>query len=404
MGDSPDAGALLHLLPFIDGNPAPSVRRLEMSDERTETVDVVVVGGGQAGLAIGAELARLGRDFVILDAHDRVGDAWRLRWDSLRLFTPARFDGLPGMPFPGDPLDFPSKDDVASYLEAYAARYALPVRSGVRVDGLRREGGRFVVSAGGLSWVSDDVVVATGGCQAPKVPRFAGRLADGIVQVHSSDYRNPAQLPPGPVLVVGLGNSGAEIARDLAPSHAIRVAGKPSAEIPVGLNRVTARLIFPLLRFAGLHVLTLANPIGRRVAAEVRAAPLIRTKVADLVEAGVRLVPRVTEVRDGLPVLADGTVAAVSSVVWCTGYRNDFGWIDLPAFDDDGEPRHRRGVVESVPGLYFLGLEWLSAMGSATLTGVGRDARHLAERMRRRPASPPTVRSPHLLRTVREDG
>lgn len=375
-----------------------------MSDERTETVDVVVVGGGQAGLAIGAELARLGRDFVILDAHRRVGDAWRLRWDSLRLFTPARFDGLPGMPFPGDPLGFPSKDDVASYLEAYAARYALPVRSGVRVDGLRREGDRFVVSAGGLSWVSEDVVVATGGCQAPRVPHFAGRLADGIVQLHSRDYRNPAQLPPGPVLVVGLGNSGAEIARDLAPSHEIRVAGKPSAEIPVGVTRATARFAFPLFRFAGLHVLTLANPIGRRAAAEVRAAPLIRTRVADLVEAGVRLVPRVTEVRDGLPVLADGNAAAVSSVIWCTGYRNDFGWIDLPAFDDDGDPRHRRGVVESVPGLYFLGLEWLFAMGSATLTGVGRDARHLAERMRRRPAAPPTARNPNLLRTVPEDG
>lgn len=375
-----------------------------MSDEGTWTVDTVVVGGGQAGLAIGAELARQDRDFVILDAERRVGDAWRLRWDSLRLFTAARFDGLPGMPFPGDPFAFPSKDDVASYLEDYAARFALPIRSGVRVDGLRREGDRFVVTAGRLGWESRNVVVATGGCQAPRVPAFADRLAVDIVQLHSSDYRNPAQLPPGPVLVVGLGNSGAEIARDLAPTRPTWVAGRPSAEIPVRLTRATARFVFPLLRFGGLHVLTLANPIGRAAAADVRAAPLIRTRVVDLVAADVRVVPRVTEVQDGLPVLADGTVAAVSSVIWCTGYRNDFGWIDLPAFDDDGEPRHHRGVVESVPGLYFLGLEWLFAMGSATLTGVGRDARHLAERMRRRPAAPPTTRDLRLLRTAPEDG
>ncbi len=220
-----------------------------------------------------------------------------------------------------------------------------------------------------------------------------------IVQLHSSDYRSTAQLPPGPVLVVGVGNSGAEIARDVAPTHATRIAGRPSAEIPGHPSRATARFVFPLARFAFLHVLTLANPIGRAVSAKIGATPLMRTKVADLVAAGVRVVPRVTGVRDGRPAFADETTCDVSSVIWCTGYRNDFGWIDLPAFDDDGEPRHRRGVVESVPGLYFLGLEFLYALGSATIPGIGRDARYLARHMR--PPSAAAVARPSAAQSAR---
>jgi putative flavoprotein involved in K+ transport len=358
----------------------------------TELVDTVVIGGGQAGLAIGHELAQQGRDFVILDAGSRLGDAWRLRWDSLQLFTPARFDGLPGMPFPADPLSFPTKDEMASYLEAYAMKFALPIRPGVHVDRVRGEDGRFVASAGSLRWESKNVVVATGGCQSPKVPAFATRLAPGITQIHSSEYRNPAQLPEGPVLVVGVGNSGAEIAGEISSTRPTWVAGTPTSELPVRPNRTTARLVYPVVRFAGLHVLTLGNPIGRAAAAKMHgAAPLIRTKVADLVAAGVRVVPRVSGVQDGRPVVADGTGCDVSSVIWCTGYRNDFSWIDLPAFDDDGEPRQSRGVVESVPGLYFLGLEFLYALVSATIPGVGRDARNLAKRIRSPEVGRPTA-------------
>ena len=347
----------------------------------TEFVDTVVIGGGQAGLAMGNELARDGRDFVILDAAPRVGDAWRSRWDSLLLNTPARFDGLPGMPFPGDQFAYPTKDEVASYLEEYATTRRLPVRSGVRVDSLRREGERFVASAGPRRWESQNVVVATGGCQAPKVPDFAGQLGADVVQLHSNDYRSPAPLPAGPVLVVGVGNSGAEIARELAPTHETMISGTPSAEPPVRPTRRNARFVFPVFRFVGLHVLTMRNPVGRKAAAKFHAAPLIRTKVADLVGSGVRVVPRVTGVQDGRPAFADGTTCEVSSVIWCTGFRNDFGWIDLPAFDAEGEPLHDRGVAASVPGLYFVGLEFLYALASATLPGVGRDARHIARRM-----------------------
>jgi putative flavoprotein involved in K+ transport len=368
-----------------------------MLDRDTESVDTVIIGGGQAGLAMGTELARQKRDFVILDAQPRVGDAWRARWDSLRLFTPARFDGLPGMPFPGDGLSFPTKDEVASYLEAYAAAFELPVRAGTRVDRVHREGDRFVISAGSRRWDALNVIVATGGCQAPRVPEFAAELAEQVVQLHSSDYHNPGQLPPGPVLVVGAGNSGAEIARDVAETHSTSIAGTPSGELPLPLTRATARFVLPVIRFAGTHVLTLGNPVGRAAFAKLRTIPLIRTKIADLVAGGVRVVPRVTGVRDGCPVLADGTRCDVSSVIWCTGFRNDFAWIDLPAFDDEGEPIHRRGVVDAVPGLYFLGLEFLYAQTSATIPGVGRDAHYVAKRMRP-PATVPSAGSSRSMR------
>ena len=347
----------------------------------TEFVDTVVVGGGQAGLVMGYELARQGRDFVILDAGRRVGDAWRERWDSLELFTAARFDRLPGMRFPGDRLRFPTKDEVADFLEEYARVFHLPVRSGVRVDRVSREHDRFVTTAGGLRWESANVVVATGGCQSPSVPAVAGQLDERVVQLHSSQYRNPAQLPEGPVLVVGMGNSGAEIARDVAATRATTIAGTPGPQAPVRPTRTTARFVFPLLRFAGLHVVTLRTPLGRAVSAKLSTAPLVRTRISDLVELGVHVVPRISGTSEGRPVCADGTVCTASTVIWCTGYRNEFDWIDLPAFDGHGEPMHRRGVVEAVPGLYFLGLEFLYALASATIPGVGRDARHLAKRM-----------------------
>lgn len=353
-----------------------------------EYVDTVVVGGGQAGLVMGYELARQGRDFVILDAARRVGDAWRERWDSLEVFTAARFDGLPGMPFPGDPLRFPTKDEVADFLEDYARAFDLPVRSGVRVDRVGRAGDRFAITAGLLRWESANVVVATGGCQSPKLPEFADQLDARIVQLHSSEYRNPSQLPEGPALIVGMGNSGAEIARDVAATHPTMIAGTPGAQAPVRPTRTTARLVFPVLRFAALHVVTLRTPVGRAVSAKLSTAPLVRTRISDLVELGVQVLPRIAGTSGGRPVCADGTVCTASSVIWCTGYRDEFDWIDLPAFDERGEPIHRRGVVESVPGLYFLGLEFLYALASATIPGVGRDARHLAKRMPRPVAVP----------------
>lgn len=358
-------------------------------------LDTIVVGGGQAGLAIGFLLARRQhRDILILDAHARVGDAWRRRWDSLRLFTPAKYDGLPGLPFPGDPLAFPTKDEMADYLETYAERFELPMLLGVRVERVRRGESGFVVEAGARAWTARNVVIASGGHQLPHVPAFAADLDPSILQLHSDDYRNPSELRPGPVLVVGLGNSGAEIAMDVHGEHPTTVAGTPGGQLPFRHGRALARFGLPIIRFAGLHVLSYGSPIGRRVLPGFahRAAPLIRTRLADLDAAGVARVGRVTGIDGGLPVV-DGRPLEVADVIWCTGYRDDLGWLDLPAIDEEGRLRQQRGVVGDVPGLYAVGLDLLYALVSATLPGLGRDAAYLARRMGRDAVEPAAARA-----------
>lgn len=350
------------------------------SSNVTGMLDTMIIGGGQAGLALGHHLKEQQRNFLILDADPRTGDAWRQRWDSLRLFTPAKFDGLPGEPFPAHPLSFPTKDEVAGYLENYAARKGLPILHGTRVERLWRDADHFVAASNGRRWEARNAVVATGVSQAPKVPGFAANLAPSILQLHSADYRNPGQLQDGPVLVVGLGNSGAEIALEVCRTHPTTAAGKPGGELPVKHGRAAARYVLPLMRFLGLHVLTLGTPIGRKAAPvfKAHATPLIRTKTKDLAAAGVRLVPRVAGVEDGMPVLADGTRQEAANVIWCTGFRDDFSWIDPDLLDGGGLPRQYRGVALDTPGLFFLGQEFQYAAVSATLPGVGRDARYLA--------------------------
>jgi len=350
---------------------------------KQETFDVVVVGGGQAGLSVGHHLARHGVSFVILDAGERIGDVWRRRWDSLRLFTCARFDGLDGMAFPAPPDSFPTKDAMADYLEAYAARFDLPVRTGTRVTSLTREGGRYVAAAGERRFLADNVVVAAASYQAPKVPGFARDLDPGITQIHSCDYRNPGQIRDGGVLIVGAGNSGAEIAMELAPRHKVWLAGRDTGHVPFRIESALGRKVLVRLVLRGLfhRVLTVATPIGRKVRPVVlsQGGPLIRTKPRDLKAAGVVRVPRVTGVRDGLPQLVDGRVLEVTNVVWCTGFDRALAWIKLPLEMENGEPRHERGVVSGQPGLYFVGMHFLYALSSTMIHGVGRDARRIAE-------------------------
>jgi putative flavoprotein involved in K+ transport len=359
------------------------------SNANAEQVETIVIGAGQAGLAVGYHLTRRGRDFLIVDGADRVGDSWRSRWDSLRLFTPARYDGLPGYRFPARGWSFPTKDEMAGYLESYAARFDLPVRTGVTVDRLSKNGTGFVVSAGDRRIEAERVVVASGGNRLPRLPSFAGELDRGIVQLHAGEYRSPAQLREGGVLVVGAGNSGAEIAKELAPTRATWLAGKSVGEIPVPHGSRRARVGLPVIRFLGHHVLTVRTPIGRRVGPVVAhgATPLIRVKEKHLAELGVERVPKVVGVKDGRPMLEGGRVLDAANVVWCTGFRQDFSWIDLPIFDDEGRPVHERGVVASQPGLYFVGLVFQYSVTSDVLPGVGRDAKRIAGHIARQPAA-----------------
>ena len=352
-----------------------------------ERIETVVVGGGQAGLSVGYHLARRGLSFVILDANERIGDSWRMRWDSLRLFTPARFNGLDGMPFPGSPHSFSTKDEVADYLETFAAHFLLPVRTGVRVRRLSRNGSRFLVDAGAQLFEADNVVVAMGSYQLSRLPVFAASLDPDIVQLHSAAYRNVAQLREGRVLVVGVGNSGAEIALDVAMARPTWLAGTESGRVPFRHGGALARHIFlPLMfRVIGHRVLTVRTPIGRKMRPKLlsHAAPLVRVTPADMAAAGIQRVSRVVGTRDGLPVLEAGRVLPVENVIWCTGFRPDFSWIDLPVFGgqdtEPKEPIHVRGIVADEPGLYFVGLAFLYAMSSGFLPGVGRDAEHIVK-------------------------
>jgi putative flavoprotein involved in K+ transport len=369
-------------------------------DHGAERYETVIIGGGQAGLATGYHLARLGRSFVILEADRRIGDVWRRRWDSLHLFTPARHDGLPGWKFPAKGWSFPSRDDMADYLEAYAARFGLPVRTGMPVDGVIRNGdGSYVVSAAGRRFEADNVVVATGAYQIPTVPAFASQLDPGIVQLHSSDYRGPSQLRDGGgVLVVGAGNSGAEIALEAAGAHRVWLSGREVGAIPFRIGGLPARLLLErlVLRVLFHRVLTVKTPMGRKMRARMgsRGTPLIRVRPEEITAAGVERVPRVAGVKDGLPVLEDGRVLEVANVVWSTGFRHDFSWIDLPGLGD-GEPSHRRGVVDGQPGLYLVGLHFLYAMSSAMIQGAGRDAEHVARHIAARvPSERPAAREP----------
>lgn len=363
----------------------------------TERFDTIVIGGGQAGLSAGYHLARRGIDFVILDASERVGDAWRGRWDSLRLFTPARFDGLPGMPFPASPHYFPTKDEMGDFLERYAGELGLPVRSGVRVDRLAREGDRYVATAGDRRFEADSVVVAMSNYQEPWTPDFAAELDPDVVQVHSADYRNPGQLRPGRVLIVGAGNSAAEIAKELAPRHEVLMSGRDVGQIPFRIDGLPGRLLLVrlTLRVVFLRLLAVNTPVGRAVRPKVtgRGGPLIRVKNRDLAAAGVERAPRVAGVRDGMPALDDGRVTEVENVVWCTGFRPGFErWIDLPVHGEH-EPRHEGGVVPGHPGLYFLGLHFLRSMASVMIHGVGHDAEHVARAIERRRARRPEMAS-----------
>lgn len=368
------------------------------SQHAIERINTVVIGAGQAGLSTGYHLKRLGVPFVILDACQRVGDAWRERWDSLRLFTPARYAGLDGMPFPAPPHSFPTKDEMGAFLERYADHFHLPIELSVRVNRVSRQSHRLLVVAGDRRFEPDNVVVAMATFQRPRVPAFGTALDPAVVQMHSSDYRNPDQLREGPVLVVGAGNSGAEIALDVARTHPTWLAGRDTGHVPFHVDSRLARYLFPVVLRGLFHrVLTVKTPVGRRVRPKVLhvGGPLVRTKPRDLDAAGIERVPRVVGARAGQPLLADGRVLDAANVIWCTGFHPGFSWLDLPVFDADGNPQHEAGVARAEPGLYFVGLHFLYAYSSTMIHGVGRDAeriaRHIAVRAQTRGRSARTT-------------
>jgi putative flavoprotein involved in K+ transport len=351
------------------------------------TVDTIVIGAGQAGLATGHELARRGHRFEIVDGLTRVGDSWRERWEGLRLFTPARYDGLPGMAFPAPPSHYPSKDEVADFLERYAQQMALPVRTGVTVERLVEGGhGRFRLDTDQGDVEAERVIVAAGAWREPRMPAFAKGLSADVQQLHSSEFHDPSQVRHGPIVVVGASNSGAEIAHLLAPRHEVWLAGRDVGQAPFDKSGPVAPLMDRVLWFFVNHVMTVDNPIGRRVRAswQDRATPLEGVRKRDLADAGVKRVhERVVGVVGGMPQLAGGQVLTVGTVIWATGFQHAYPWIDLsePVIGDDDWPLHERGVSTRVRGLYFMGLPFQSSLASPLIGGVGRDARFIAEQV-----------------------
>ncbi|WP_198011515.1 flavin-containing monooxygenase [Arthrobacter sp. FB24] len=346
-------------------------------DQGMQQFDVVVLGAGQAGLAAGYHLSKAGMRFVILEQTPRIGDVWRARWDSLRLFTPAQHDALPGIAFPAARNTFPSTDEFADYLECYAQKFSLPVRTGVQVASVGTTGSGFAVTTSGGVLHSRNVIAAVGANALPRIPAAAAGLDAGILQLHSSQYRRPSGIPDGDVLVVGAGTSGAEIALELAATHRTFIAGRPTPHVPDPVLRWADPLYW---RFIHL-VLTTANPLGRKVSANFhrRGAPLIRISVKDLDRAGVVRLPRFSAAVGGQPAFDDGTSRNVRTVIWATGYKPALDWIEGLPVTDWGWPKTRRGVVPELPGLYFVGMPFQYSLTSGLIGGVGRDAAYVVD-------------------------
>jgi putative flavoprotein involved in K+ transport len=368
-----------------------------MSDTTTTPMkapfDVIVVGAGQAGLAIGHHLARRGLNFVLLEAGAEVGQSWRNRWDSLRLFSPAQYDSLPGMAFPAPADSHPSKDDVADYLAAYASQFNLPVRLNSPVLRMHRaQDGTFVVTTHTGALSARQVVVATGPFQTPRVPAVSSQLDPHVEQLHSADYRNPGQLRGDRVLVVGAANSGLQIAAELAPTCAVSLAvGSKPLALP---QRVAGRdLFFWLAKSRFLNV-----PATSRLARRLRARGdlVIGTRNADLRRAGVGFRPRLSGFTGDVAHFADGTTMAVDAVVWATGFASDYSWLDVPGVFVEGQVRQQEGATQ-VPGLFFIGLPWQASRGSALLGFVGADAAALSARI---VGGVSTSRKPPVLRAA----
>jgi putative flavoprotein involved in K+ transport len=355
--------------------------------------EVVVVGGGQSGLAIGNLLGRHGLDFTILEAADEPAAAWRGRWDSLRLFTPARYDALPGLAFPGDPDRYPTRDEVAAYLTDYAHRLELPVELGSRVTSITKAEGGYLVELDRRAFLADQVVVATGPFQVPRVPAVAERLGPEVVQFHSRLYRAPAAIPTGTLLVVGGGNTGFQIAQELAATHEVHLSiGSRQTPLP---QRILGRDLFWYLEKTGLIYKTTESRIGRR--ASGRETLIGSSPRALRRRYGVELHGRTVDAAGSTVTFDDGGSLDVRTVIWATGFELDHSWIDVPIFDENGRVVHRRGVTES-PGLYFLGLTWQHSRGSALLGWVKDDAEYIAQQITaNRSVAPAESRTPESL-------
>jgi putative flavoprotein involved in K+ transport len=357
--------------------------------------EAIVIGGGQSGLAAGYYLGRAGSSFLIVDANQRSGDSWRGRWDSLRLFSPAQYDSLPGLPLALPKGTFPGKNALADYLEGYARHFNLPILRGTQVTRVARQARDFIVECGNRTFCCANVIVATGAYSSPLIPDSSALFNPSIQQVHSSGYRRPEDVIGDRVLVVGFGTSGVEIAIELAAAgRRVLLSGRPTAQ---ALSKIVPAIFAgrnPILRLIGraywnfMHrVVTIDTALGRKAKSQIslRGQPLIGLNREDALAAGVEHVARLAAVTEGQPYLEDGRTLDISAVVWCTGFRPDYQFLQLAGcpFDGKGLPIAPHGIVRQVPGLYFVGLPFQTGLTSTLVGGAGRDAALVVRRIAR---------------------
>ena len=343
-------------------------------------MQTIIIGAGQAGLATGYYLKKNGSNFLIIDDGKRVGDSWRKRWSSLRLFTPAQFNGLPGLPFPAQKNYCPTKEEVADYLETYAAKYELPIKLNTRVFYASKVNGGYEIDTSSGTLFCKNVVVASGYYAKPRIPEFAGKLDMKIKQLHSSEYTNHHTLPQGEVLVVGAGASGVQIAIDVAKHRQTILAGNYTTKIPDAIFKYIGKFYWWFIS----NVLTINTGIGRKAKAGIMkggGGPLVNVSPKDVEAAGIEHVLKVTDAQYGKPVLEDGRILNPSTIIWCTGFKTDFSWLEHSATDDNGYPLCNAGISTVLEGLYFVGMMFQFAMNSHLIGGVGKDAAFIAEQI-----------------------
>lgn len=362
------------------------IQRIKNMKQTTEHINTIIIGAGQAGLATGYYLKKHNIDFLIFDDAAAIGESWLKRWDSLRLFTPARYNGLPGFSFPGNKKMFPSKDDMAAYLKEYATQFKLPVVLGTKVTAIERMHDHFEIRLADRSLTCTHVVVATGANPVPKIPMFDNQPDPRIFQLHTSAFTNPFDIPPGTVLVIGAGASGVQISIELAKSHKVYLAGKPTFHIPDGVFKIAGRFYWWFIN----HVLTVNTPIGRKVRSKVLngGGPLINVSVDDVSAAGVTMLPRLKGFIDGMPQFENNQVIACNTIIWATGFRPDFSWIKPDVTDGSGWPATYRGVSSLCPNLFFVGMAFQYSLASGIIGGVGRDAAYVAKEIEKRNRGP----------------
>jgi putative flavoprotein involved in K+ transport len=364
-------------------DPQPAATREPDTDQK-RSYDVLVIGAGQTGLTVGYYLQEAGLRFLLVDSADHVGSAWSQRWESVVLFTPRRYNAMPGQPFDGDPDQEPTRDEVIDYLHRYATELDLPVELNSPVAALDYRDGRYAAELPGRTILADQVIVATGAFQQPRIPAFAASLATDVYQTHSTGYRRPRDLPPGRVVVVGGGNTGYQIAEELAADRDV-VLAVGSRQTPLPL-RLLGRQIFWWLTKLGLLGMSVESRLGGRLS---ERDTLIGSSPRKARRFGITLKPRAVGAAGRTVRFADGTETDAAAIIWATGYQSDYSWIRLPVADEQGRIRHRRGVTDQ-PGIYFLGLQWQYTRGSALLGFVSEDAGYIARRVvaRRRATRP----------------